>query len=452
VAILRVFCLPLLVATTLAATALPRKTTPPLRSAVPFCTMLPGSTLALISVEKDTTLPFALERVEPMSFSGVRESPRDSLLATTSTLMPAARVRLLQLDSSSRAILATEGITDSQPVALIRAAPYRSDCRTIRWTDTVPFVERGEVGFLRGTLAPRERWIDGVPVLVVPDVWNYPYPRRRALAFRVAPDAPLASAAAIFSLNVVLEMPRPVSLAARIADDSTRRRRAIAWARANPVSAELEPARSLVRRAVLDPDWKVAERAPSRLRGTYRVDVESGGERGTWFFRTYNRPGYRWPGGDSLQTTAGLLASPHVAGYSLVGYTAGSPDSIPAPSPRGPMHIPLVWLAVSDRPTTAGNDARRALFAVLEFTLRAAPQELWDDLEPLVPRLSASDSALFGPMTRPSPRGQKQPRIPLTIRLDERGGVRADTTLIVGTRSVRVILERVDTLSFARPW
>ncbi|MDQ3998109.1 MAG: hypothetical protein M3303_13965 [Gemmatimonadota bacterium] len=384
--------------------------------------------------------------------SGVREGAEDSLLATPTTLMPAARVRLLQLDSTTRVVFAAHGITDSQPIAFIRAAPYRADCRTIRWTDTVPFVERGEVGYVRATLAPRERWIDGVPVLVIPDVWNYPYPRRRGLAFAVAPDAPLAPADAMFSLNAVLEMPRPGSGEERIAADSARRRRAAAWARANPAPAELEPVRTLVRRAVLAPDWQVAERIPSRLRGTYRVDLEVGGERSTWFFRTYDRPGYDWRDGDSLQTTAELLASPYVSGSRLMGYPAGSPESLPSASPSGVLRVPFVWLATADRPTAPGNDARRTLSGRLEFSLAAAPERLWNDLEALVPRQSARDSAMLTRLNRAIPRGRKQPQIPLTVRLDARGGIRADTTLVVGRRALRVVLERVDTLSIRRPF
>lgn len=441
--------IPVFAIATIAAVALP-PTSPSLRAETRLCTLRPGATLAVIRVEQDTTLPFGPTGAEAMSRSGIHAGPVDSLLATSSTLMPAARVRVLQLDSSTGVMLAEHGISASQPIAFIRAAPYRSDCRTIRWTDTLPFVVRGEVGYVRATVAPRDRWIDGVPVLVIPDFWNYPYPRRRALAFRVAPDAPLAPAEAMFSLNSVLEMPRPVSMAARITADSTRRARAIGWAVANPLPAELEPARTVLRRAVLEPDWVVANRIPSRLRGTYRVDVEAGGERSTWFFRTHDRPGYSWNGGDSLQTTAALLASPHVLGYQLVGYAAGSRDSIPGATMKGSVRVPMVWLATTDRPTAVGNDARRVLSAVFEFTLDAAPERLWNDLDPLVPQSTAIDSAFMGRLNRPLPRGQKQPRIPITVRLDARGGIRADTTLVVGTRALRVVIERVDTLSIRR--
>ena len=97
-------------------------------------------------------------------------------------------------------------------------------------------------------------------------------------------------------------------------------------------------------------------------------------------------------------------------------------------------------------------DARRALSGMLEFVLAAAPERLWNDLEALVPRQSARDSAMRARLNRPIPRGSKQPQIPLTIRLDTGGAIRADTTLVVGGRALRVVLERVDTLSMRRPF
>lgn len=450
VATLRMESLPLIALVSTAALLLK----PPslLYAETRLCTLVPSSTLAVLRVDQDTTLRFAPAALDPMSFSGVRAGPGDSLLATPATPMPAARVRLLQLDSTTRATLASHGVTDSQPVAFIRAAPYRADCRTIRWTDSVPFVERGEVGYVRATLAPREQWIDGVPVLVIADVWNYPYPRRRGLAFNASPDAPLAPAQAMFSLSAVLESPRVASEQARIAADSARRTRALAWARGNSVAAELEPVRTLVRRAVLEPDWLVAERVPSRLRGTYRVDIDVGGERSTWFFRTHDRPGYPWRGSDSLQKTVEMITSPYINGYRLVGYTAGSPDSLFTPEPRGQLRRPLVWLTTDDRPTAPGNDARRALSGMLEFTMAAAPELLWNDLEKFVPKPSAMDSVMRARLNRPLPRGEKQPQLPLRVRLDGRGGVRADTTLSSGGRLLRVVLQRIDTVSIRRPF
>jgi len=118
----------------------------------------------------------------------------------------------------------------------------------------------------------------------------------------------------------------------------------------------------------------------------------------------------------------------------------------------GPVRVPLVWLTTTDRPTVAGNDAQRVLRAVLEFTLAAAPEKLWNDLETFAPPPSAMELDFAARLNRPLLRAQKQPRIPLTIRLDASGGIRGDTTIRVGARAVRVVVERMDTLSIKRPF
>jgi hypothetical protein len=413
--------------------------------------MLPGRTLALFRVEQDTTLPFTVTPVDVMSYSRIGEA--DSLLATPTTLMPAARVRLLRVDSATHNTLTAEGIVEREAVAFLRAAPYRADCRTIRWSDTVPFVERGAVGYARGALAPREQWVNGLPLIIITDVWNYPYPHRRGLAFGLGLDMPLAPAEALFSLNAVLEMPGPANVDERSVADSTRRDRALAWARANVTSAELEPVRGLIRRVVLQPDWEIAQGIPSRLRGTYRVDLQTNGQKTTWFFRTHDRPGYIWRGADSLRSTADFVMSPFVAGYRLVGYAASSADSLRDAAPRGggSRGVSLVWLASTDQPTAPNNKSRSVLAGILEFNLSAAPEHTWDILEPFVPRQSAQDSVLLARLG-PRPRGQRQPQIPLTIRLDKRGKIRADTSVVVAEQTLRIALERIDTLSVRRPF
>jgi hypothetical protein len=406
------------------------------------CTLVPGRTLVLLRVERDTTLAFAPVDLEAMSASGVRPGPRDSLLAVPGTPMPAARVRLLQLDPDTRAAFERAGVAGDQPAAFIRAAPYRADCQTVRWTDTVPWTREGDVGFARATLAPPEHWIGGVPVLVIPDVWNYPYPRQRGLVYDTPPDAALASADALYGLQATLG-----ALHSLDEGSDTVRARALAWARSQPAASELEPVRAIVHRAVLQADWPAVERTRSRLRGSYRVTMQGPGAGGTWYFRTHDRPGYRWREADSSRSTADLLASPHPAGYLLVGYAAGRRDALPRGAPPAGDDAPLVWLAAADRPTAPGNDGRRELRGALEFRLASAPRSLWDQLEPFVPAMSPTDSALLARMGHAFPRGERQPRLPLTLRLDPGGGVRADTSLTSGGRTLRVSLERVDTVS-----
>jgi len=411
------------------------------------CTMRPGAVMAVLRVEKDTILSFAPVGVDPMSFSGVREGPHDTLLAIPGTPMPAARVRLLQLDSTTRRILTDAGITETQPVAFIKAAPYRADCRAIRWTDTIPFAVRGEMGYVRATLAPRDRWIGDMPLLIIPDTWYYPYPRRRSLAFGSAANATLAPADAMFALETTFQPGR----GGWIATDSATRARVIEWVRANAAVADLEPVRRSVRQAVLDADWRAAAETPSRLRGTYRVELEAGGQRATWYFRTNDKPGYAWRE-DSLQTMAQLLAFPHVGGYRLVGHAASLADSLPVTSPRPRRMEPLVWFVTNDMPTAPGNAARSTLRGFLEFRMNAAPEPLWNDLEAFVPRRSVMDSTMLARTNLIIKRDEKQPQLPITVVFDDRGGVRADTTLYANGRTLRVVLRRIDTLSVRRPF
>jgi hypothetical protein len=226
-----------------------------------------------------------------------------------------------------------------------------------------------------------------------------------------------------------------------------------------PAAREREPARATVREAVLTPDWTAVARGESRLGGTYRVTMAAGDARGVWFFRTHDRPGHAWRGRDSVRTTSDLFAAPYTAGYRLVGYADASADSLGGPEARwrgatrgGGPRVPLVWLATEDRRTLPGNDARRALAGVLEFTLAAAPKALWPALEAVVPPTTARDSAFYARLGRTSPRGERQPRLPITVRLDARGAARADTTLAAGGRTLRVRLERTDTLAIRRPY
>ena len=440
---------------TIALAALPAAALLPHRSsdaAGALCSMAPAPTIALLRIERDTTLPYTPVRVSPLSYSGVRQSPADSILVAPGDPMPAARVRMLRMDSLTRQSLIAAGVTDSLPAAYITAAPYRADCRTIRYMDTIPFVVPGEVGFVRASLLPSEHWIDGTPVFVIPQVWYYPYPHRRALAFAAAPDSPLASAEAMYGLSLTLEMPRRLDADARREAELARQDRARSWARQNVAAVELEPARSMIRRAILEPDWEAARRLTSRLRGTYRVELELGDTRGIWYFRTHDKPGYSWDRADSLQSVAALVETPTIPGYRLAGRADAYLDSLPTAYPRGGVRGPLIWLGSSDRPTTPGNDSLLELDGELMFHMGAAPESLWNALQDLVPPPSARDSAFMTRVNRPIERARLQPRIPLTLLLDTIGGVRADTSLSTGGGTLRVMLERVDSLALARPF
>lgn len=84
------------------------------------CSMGPEPTLAVVRVERDTTLSFTAD--EQASYGNAREPGS----AARPVLLPAARVRILNLDSATRAVLSGSGIVDRQPVALIRTAPLWS--------------------------------------------------------------------------------------------------------------------------------------------------------------------------------------------------------------------------------------------------------------------------------------------------------------------------------------
>lgn len=437
---MRWVCFPLIaVVAVAAATTIPPET--------PACTIRPERSLLLIHIERDTTLPHAEVEAEIRSLSGVERGPHDSELAVHGTPMPGARVRLLGVDSATQATLRAARITDPSPLAFIRAAPYRADCQTIRWNDSLPWVERGDTGYARATLVPRSQWIAGTPVFIIRQTWYYPYSRQRAVAHGFPANQPLASAAAMHSVNVMLETGGPVTRKFAVDPDTAERRRALEWAKAHLSDAELEPVRELVRQAILSADWEVARRIPSRLRGSYAVTMEADGSRSTWYFRTEHRPGFGWPEGDTIRTTANLLSSPHIFGYQLVGYAGKTRDELIASQPRGLDQMPLVWLAAADRPTVAGNDARQVLRGELEFRMAVAPTRLWDVLEMFVPALSGMDSLLLSKMPELYTREERQPRLPITIRLDRSGSVRADTTLTMKGKTLRLSVVRLDTIA-----
>lgn len=420
-----------------------------------LCTMRPGGTIAIVRVEQDTMLPNAPVRIERMSSSHIPTN--DSLLATPETPMPAARVRLLQLDSATRLTLASHGITESAPTAYLRAAPYRHDCQTIRWTDSVPFVVNGEVGYVRGMLASREQWIGSVPLIVIPNAWYYPYPRRRSLVlgeppdFKVPADMPLAPAEAVFSFNALVLPTGVDDHSIHMNLDSAMRAQVIAWARANPEAASLQPLRRRLRELVLLPDSRELRRRSSRLRGTYRVDLVAGDDLATWYFRTHARPDYKWDGADSARTTAELIEAPYVGGYTLAGYAAPTPDSLLVRAPGYPARPPMVWLATTDRPTAPGNDARHVLPGQLDLQLGAAPRSIWRALEPFVRPMGARESEAAARLYGAGAAAMRHARIPITLRIDSRGtGVQGDTTLAAGTQRLRVRVERVDTVTVSR--
>lgn len=415
--------------------------------------MIEEPTLAVVRVDRDTVLPFGGGNADAQDAMVASTRVGNTALATPGTPMPAARVRLLTIDSATRANLAAAGITDSQPTVYLRAAPYGPDCRTIRWTDTAPFVVAGEVAFTRLTLLPREQWVRNDPVFTSRSAWYIPGSRRQRL-FYEPESTPPAPADAVFALEVLLDRreqeTRGQSRDQFLAAERARLVRAMNWARANPLVAELEPVRYRLRAAVVNADWDIARQQPSRFRGTYRVEIDANGARHAWHFRTQPQLAYRWTEIDATRTTRDLLASPHISGYSLVGYAAEAEAGLDGIVMRPPNRSPLVWLSVGDRPTAPGTDARRTMPGVLEFMLGATSEATWDMLEPFARTLSPLDSMMMTRMGHSIPRKEQQRRIPLTLHYDGERGVRADTTFVRDGRRLRVTVVRIDTMTVAR--
>ena len=288
---------------------------------------------ASLRIERDTTLPFASVEAVVYSSSSVPRGDYDTVLARRGTPMPAARVTLMQVDSATRANLRELGVADRLRTAFIRAAPYRADCRPIRYLDSVPWVVTGDTGFARAQLAPREFWIGEVPVFVIAAVWEYPFPRQSASIAFYGPTSRRVSASAMFDFVNTVEPGR--SSRGLLTGDTSSRTRAIEWALANPVEAEGEPIRRDIRQGVLLHDMDAVRNVPSRLRGTYSVTMSHGLTRVQWVFRTRNTSMYSWGDRDSARSTASILANPHVVGTRLVGYAADSIEALSDGDPFG---------------------------------------------------------------------------------------------------------------------
>lgn len=419
------------------------------------CSLAPLPTHAVIRVERDTSL--ALGGSDLRTAYSRRPAP-DGPAAGPDTPMPAGRVRVLALDSVTRALLATHGVTAREPTVYLKAAPYGADCGTVVYTDTVPFLIPGEQGYVQAILAPRGMWVGNVPVFIVPQVWSSPYPRRRPGG--VPDTATLAPALSLFTVQQLLHGPLPTRSpqSGDFADaERQRRKNVMAWAAQHLEEADLEPVRSLVRHAVLVDDWADAQRTPSRVRGTYRVEIEVDGQVHGWVFRTQPQLAYQLGEVEARLRTAALLQSPHIGGYRLVGTAAASLGALGVDTTRRVRREALVWLSVEDRVTTPGNEHRRRLPAVLEFVMAGSPPAVWDAVEPFAPPLMTGDSlmmAIMARMGRTLTRADKQPRLPLTLVLDDSGGVRAETTYVAArgapVRRVRVSLVRLDTITLRR--
>ncbi len=410
------------------------------------CSMVPGAVRAVVAVVRDTTVTLSGDRQRWLANLASADL-LDTTLAMPDTPMPAARVRVLRLDSATRAVFLSAGISSAAPEAFIRAAPYRGDCLSIKWTDTVPWTQAGDTGYVVAHLASREHWIGNRPVLVVAETWNYPYPRHPG-PFYPSATPPRASAVALFSYANWMARG---AVNGFVSPDSALPLN-IAWAKANVADREHDPIRSEIRKSILADDFNRANQQRSRFRGTYRVELTSGNVSASWQFRTVDRPEMRWLDMDTIRSIADVLASPHISGYRLGGVAADSAGTIPSFIQRGTHSRSLTWLSVADRPTTPRLDSRPVVQAMLEFKRYAAPRSIWEALTVYVPAPQPYELLALEYLRNSLTAGDDQPRLPFTLRVAADGRVSGDTTIVRGGRRLRVRVTRVDTLVVRRTY
>ncbi len=428
-------------------------TRPELRGTrTPLCTMATGDARLVMRAERDTLMPFVNAPVQVTSASSVRNRPGDPP-ADSQPLMRTARVKVLLLDKASRAILFAAGIRDSQPMAYLQAFTYGADCRPVAWRDTQPFVELGERGYVVAMLTPPPTWIDGLPVFVVTHPRAYPYPLRRDVLASLLPrpNNP-ASPEEVFDFETSVNQ-RDSTFAGSSFDDTVRSARAITWAHAHADAREREPIRTDLRNLLMRSDMTRIDQMRSRLRGTYRVSMQTGDTTLAWWFRTVDKPAYLWRENDERLSTEQMLKAPF-ASYTLVGYAVHDSATLALAdlAESSTAHARLVWLSVDDRPSLPGNASRLALTAKLEFRLKVAQEALWPALEVYNKALSKEDSLFFVRIKRPLAREDRQPMLPMTLQITREGALKADTALVRDGRTLRVTVTRTDTIAVVRLW
>lgn len=436
------------------------------RESVARCTMAPAASLLLLQIDRDTTIAFgrsAAASSEVLAYTSSRRGGSDTMTAQPGTPMPAARTTLLDLDSTTRAALVAVGIQDAHPHVFIQAAPYGSDCRTVRYLDPMLWVTVGDTGFVRGSLLDTALWIGGTPVFVVREVWNYPYPTRkgqlRTYPSKIIPASEIASAAALFGYSRAMAAGDTGAFPPLSPYGSAAVSRAIRWARERPTEAERQPIRDAIRSVVQLTDMQEVRQQPSAFRGTYRVTMTWNDTTVHWQFRTAATAAYTWHELEGTRPTRDFVRYPHVANVRLAGFNADSSGRLLERNPTTAERprYPLVWLATSSisdpervTPLPASTSDTSHVRAELMFVQAAAPQMLWDALDELNDQFSTDTLSLqrLAALTGRSVRAMQQPRVPIVLRVRQSGAVRGDTVLIVKGRPLRVILERVNASEF----
>jgi hypothetical protein len=235
--------------------------------------------------------------------------------------------------------------------------------------------------------------------------------------------------------------------------DTIGRRLALAFATSHAHDAELRPLRDMIRQAVLRPEFDRVRLSPSRLRGTYELQLSTPDSNVTFWFRTTERAAYSWRDVHSIGTSAELVRNPYLSGYQLLGYPAATRDSVPSDGDNLDARTSqTLWFSVADRPGMPGNGNQALIRAELEFRLPTTPQWLWPTLDAYLRRVSAVDSVLMARSRFAIPRDQAQAQLSMQLHVDANGNGHVDTTLISNGRRLRIRLQRHDTIGVRNPF
>ncbi len=363
--------------------------------------------------------------------------------------------------------LTSLGVRESQPVAYLLARVHASNCATIEWPDSEPWLRVGEEGYVEGALAPSDQWINGRPTFIVPDAESFPYPRRylRSINRPLSAEAlrgPFASAVAFLDYRAMVYDAQQETMRwrrgksmAEINDErgAIVRERVLAWARVHRTDADRVPLRDEIRRlalAIQATDW---QGRTSRLSGTYRLRLTAADTSVVVWLRSARSPLTRWDALDSGRAIADVVARPTPSGYVLDGVTVSMPDSLAGASLAGARSGAggwPVWLSFADRALQSGGDNASSVRAEVRLRLGGVPAHLWPMLGRFVPLESARDSAARAQVRIPAPRAGQYAQLPLTVHATAEGQWHGDTTIKWRDGSLRIELTRVDTMTVTR--
>ena len=372
------------------------------------CSLAFSSSAMLVDILRDTAL---LVGSDFRTQKGSEASGRQYGGVYADTPMPGARVRLRRLDTGTRERLRLLGVTDSVPVAYLKAMPYSMDCAAMRWHDTVPWVRPGTGGYVSSTiLLDSSRWIGGAPVFMVMHPDAYPYPQRRTM-FGVSPESrDLVSPEILFEFDSMQACcapsayPRNVEEAERLVRE--RDRSMERWLRAHPMEIEQAPLRTILRAQLLARvGWRTLVDSLA-IAGTYRVRVRVQDTTYTWMLRTEAGAGERLDAADSGRTTRELLDAPRVSGFVLRGIAARDSSALMDSMSRYTPSNRYLRFDLSAIHVAPSRPHQQQVRAEMRFELRAAPPALWQTLQPFLADQSGTSD----------PSGHQEAVLPLTLQ------------------------------------